>query len=879
MKSFVYKGEKAREISFPLGGIGAGCIGLSGNGQLIDVEIFGKPNKGSNANLSHFAIKAEKGDKVLDARVCQGPYLGSRMGAFGRPNFSGYGFGPDRASMMGMPHFEDCEFEGRFPMAQLRLRDHRFPGRLNMTAFNPFIPNKDLDSSLPAAFFCFSIENTTADDLRYTVCFSLSNLLANVGGLHSYHETESGRALLLRIPDVNAGLCMATTCMQGSRQLYWYRGNWFDNLSTFWQDFSAPGPLKDRVYDDEKHGGDVNYSAADVASLSAQVDVPAGQTGEIRFVLSWYVPYMSNYWNPPKAHAHEHHHEEDCECGCEHEHMHGPRNLWRHYYATQFTGALDVAAYSVQNFIDLERETQAFTDTLFSSTLPEEVIEAVSANLAVIKSPTCLRLEDGSLYGFEGCHIDAGSCEGSCTHVWSYTYALPFLFPALERSMRQNEYIYSVLPSGAMGFRLMLPLGREATDFRPCVDGQFGTVMRVYREFKLCGNLDWLKSLWPMVKKTIEYAWSEENYDRWDPNKDGILEGRQHHTLDMELFGPNAWLSGMYLGALRAGAEMARLVGDEEAAAEYEAIFASGKKKLNEELFNGRYFIQKIDLHDKGELEGYTQGKGLVGGTAVEAYWNDERGEIKYQIGEGCSIDQMLGQWHADLIGLGDIFDEDKVKTALENLYKNNFMERAADYMNPCRLYCLDDEAGLRICAWPEGTQRPLIGAPYSEETMHGFEYAAASHMILHGLEKEGLNCVRAVRDRYDGRLRNPWNEMECGSNYARSMASFALLLMYSSFMYDLYEGRLGFAPLHPQGFRCLWSVDGAWGFVSYEEKGVRIRIEDGALRLKSLRFVGCAGLPKTLLVDGEKVDFALDSGEIVCGERFCAEKEIYAGF
>ena len=220
-------------------------------------------------------------------------------------------------------------------------------------------------------------------------------------------------------------------------------------------------------------------------------------------------------------------------------------------------------------------------------------------------------------------------------------------------------------------------------------------------------------------------------------------------------------------------------------------------------------------------------------------------------------------------------FDEDKTASALRSIYRYNFMEHAGDFMNPCRLYCLDEESGLRICVWPEGRRRPFIGAPYSEETMHGFEYAAASMMIRHGMEEEGLRCVKAVRDRYDGRYRNPWNEFECGSNYARSMASFALLLVYSGLSYDLYEQRLGFAPLHPKDFACLWSLEGAWGQVRYGEGSVSIRLMDGALRLKRLD-LNLEGLrPKTLLVDGQSLAFRAEEGALLCSEAFTAKREI----
>ena len=78
------------------------------------------------------------------------------------------------------------------------------------------------------------------------------------------------------------------------------------------------------------------------------------------------------------------------------------------------------------------------------------------------------------------------------------------------------------------------------------------------------------------------------------------------------------------------------------------------------------------------------------------------------------------------------------------------------DAYNPCRIYCLNDEGGLVICAWPEGAKKPVIPAPYSQETMNGFEYAAAIHMIMTGLVDEGMTCVAAIRRRYDGERRNP---------------------------------------------------------------------------------------------------------------------------
>ena len=243
-------------------------------------------------------------------------------------------------------------------------------------------------------------------------------------------------------------------------------------------------------------------------------------------------------------------------------------------------------------------------------------------------------------------------------------------------------------------------------------------------------------------------------------------------------------------------------------------------------------------------VEAFAKEEVLVqGGNTMTAYWNEEHQEIKYQIGEGSSIDQLLGQWHASLYGLGDLLDPENVKKASAAIYKYNYIPVMGDVYNPCRIYCLNDEGGLVICAWPQGTYKPLIPAPYSQETMNGFEYSAAIHMIMNGLVEEGMTCIEAIRKRYDGERRNPWNEFECGSNYARSMASYALLNAFSGFEFDLTQGLMGFAPIAnkqsskgEQGFRSFWSLDSGWGEVEVTNQGMEVRVLYGHLDVQNVK-------------------------------------------
>ena len=214
-----------------------------------------------------------------------------------------------------------------------------------------------------------------------------------------------------------------------------------------------------------------------------------------------------------------------------------------------FRDSMDTAAYALKNWDSLYGRTLRFKEALFQTTLDKTILDAVSATMSVLKTATVLRLEDGSFYGWEGVHEEAGSCEGTCQHVWNYAYALCFLFPELERSIRDLEFKYSTYENGWMVFRMKLPLGSPKGTFRACLDGQMGSVIKCNREWKISGDDEWLKQNWNNITKILAYAWSEENPDEWDRNKDGVLEGRQHHTLDMELFGPSSWLQSMYLAS------------------------------------------------------------------------------------------------------------------------------------------------------------------------------------------------------------------------------------------------------------------------------------------------------------------------------------------
>ena len=840
------KYKNTKKLAFPLGGIGTGCISLAGNGELNDWEIFNRPNKDTRNGYSHFAIKAT-GKNGSVTKVLQGDTNEDLTGIRHPDMPGGFDFGPRVNTMAGFPHFRSVEFDGAFPMAKLLFCDEDFPANVRLYAFNPFIPHDAFNSSLPAAFFIWEIENTTDSDMEYSVAFSVQN----PAGCSQNIKLENGYLLTHGSKSSNElGYCDLTVMTDADDvavQANWYRGKWQDGVTTYWKDLSQHARMPQRSYP--------TPAQSDHAAVVAYATVKAGERKRFRFVLAWNAPLQYNYWSPQLD-------------------ENGNHITWKNYYATQFKDSKETAQYALSKFDELFEKTQRFTEALHNSSLPDFVIDAVSANLSVLKSPTVLRLEDGSLWGWEGVHDRSGLCEGSCQHVWNYAYALPFLFPELERSLREITMEYGMDHRGSTTFRVPLPLGKKPSKYFACVDGQMGEVIKCYREWKISGDTAWLRKHKDAIFAMLEFAWSKENPHEWDLNHDGVMDGRQHNTLDIELFSANSWLQGFYLLALDCGAKMADALGETARAEEYRQLYASGKAWTNEHLFNGEYFCQIPNLTDKARIEHFAKRgdnpelieEAWQAPHLVDYYWNDEAGQIKYQIGEGCIIDQMLADWHGAIIGADDVFEKEKKHTALRSLYKYNFKSSMRNVVNPFRNFAINDEAGTIICSYPEHKVTPAIPILYEGETMTGFEYALAGLMLSQGFIAEGESIVKAVRDRYDGLKRNPWSEIECGHHYARTMASYSLLLIYSGFSFDMPDQHIGFKPINKGDGAYFWSVKSSYGTMSFNGKKHTLSVIGEKITLSSF---GLRDNSKvlTLRIDGKDIAFSQKDDVLIFNE------------
>ncbi len=493
------------------------------------------------------------------------------------------------------------------------------------------------------------------------------------------------------------------------------------------------------------------------------------------------------------------------------------------YYTTQYTDAWDVISSKVKELPELEQKTIDFVSAFVNSDIPEVIKEAALFNLSTLRSQTVFRTPDGKMFGWEGCMDNVGSCWGSCTHVWNYEQATPFLFGELARTMRDVEFNHALHENGLMSFRVDLPLDKAKRSGIAAADGQMGTIMKFYRDWQLSGDMEFLQNNWTNIKSALAFSWVENG---WDANRDGVMEGCQHNTMDVEYFGPNPQMQLWYLGALKTAQKMAIAMNDLPFADTCEELYNKGSNWTDEHLFNGEYYEQLvIPPKSKDSIApGLTAG---MGGFNFQ--------EPQYQLAQGCLVDQLVGQYFAHVCNLGYLVKPENVKKTLESIMKYNYKNSMNDHFNNMRSYALGNESSLLMASWPKG--RPSIPFPYFSEVMTGFEYTAAIGMLYENMEEDGLLCIENIRKRYDGSKRNPFDEAECGHHYARAMASWAGVLAETGFFYSGVDKTMTFTS---KSGRYFWSNGYAWGtceiLTSNQKARLELEVLHGNLELKKVQ-------------------------------------------
>lgn len=770
--------ETATQAAFLLGGIGTGNFSVGSRGEFRDWEIFNWPGKGNFMPFTFFAVRTEDEDGEVRVAVAEAEIAGPHAKSHGYFN----------GELAGLPRFKTSRMWSEYPFVYVELESPEMPVSVVLEAFTPFIPLHAEDSGIPAAVLRYHVRNVSGKPLRVSVVGSAANALGFegydvfgnlklAGDVSNTLRKDAGIEGLWFTNDQAAEseafgtMAFASTASDAEHRPEWLQGQWTDNAQDFWDDFVTDGHVdaeREATGTGSELGNFYDFSylrlREKVGSICISRELGADQTESFEFVLAWHIPNRPKGWVEVDAELEKY--------------AAGGYSTIRNHYVLRYGDAWDVLSDVVRRLPQLEQGSRAFTESLYSSTLPPAVVDAVANNLTVIRSHTCFWLEDGNFYGWEGIRDYVGCGTGNVNHVWNYAVAIAYLFPELERTMRVMEFELEIGEDGALPFRSKQSLGDERWEMVPAADGHLGSIIRACREWRLSDDREYLERIWPGIVKSMDFA-----LEHWDGDGDLVPDTQQSNTYDIEFYGANGMMGLMMVGALRACAEMASDLGHVDLARRYADQAETSAHNLEELCWNGEFLVQDVEDVD----------------------------EHRYQFGLGCHSDQLLGQFIANSASLGPLIDHEKIRKALVSIAVNNRVGTMRDIHTVQRVYALNDEPGLVLCTWPNGG-RPRFPFGYSDEVWTGVEYQVASTLAFEGETELATAIVEDTRSRQDGFLRSPWSENEAGHHYSRSLASYGLLTAFSGFEVDLPRGIVRFAPRVNGPFRSFWCHGKGWG-------------------------------------------------------------------
>jgi uncharacterized protein (DUF608 family) len=850
-----YSGQNLRKVALPIGGIGTGTVSVGGKGDLKDWEVLNRPGKGFQPQYSFFCIRTAVPGGEPKLKILEGPIDPSEYeGSFGT-----------RASHHGLPRFRECRFEAAYPLGQVVLDDADFPVDVRLKAFNPFIPTDISTSSIPMASLRYIVRNKTSAPLEVSIAGNLQNFIGEDGSFSRYvpNDAHPYREGFEQFDNFNTYLVgenvkgifldsrgvpkeserygtLALAILNGEDVTYretWANYSWGDALLEMWDDFAEDGKLSnlnsqsDAVSDEANSKPKPFEMPLPAASVADFRILQPGEIAEFEFLITWSFPNRLAWLSTDAGDTSQAPYSAD---------------VVGNHYSTLYKDAWDVIIQHKDRLPKYETDTLKFVRAVCDADMPEVIKESALFNLSTLRSQTLFRITDGHYFAWEGVGDRNGSCHGSCTHVWNYEQATAHLFGAMAMDMRETEFTEAMHPNGLMSFRIGLPLEKYGNLWDvAAADGQMGAIMKLFREWRLSGDTQWMRKLLPAAKSAMEFCWIPGG---WDADQDGVMEGAQHNTMDVEYFGPNPQMGLWYLGALKAIAEMAMAVGDKEFADKCTKLFSSGSAWIDMNLFNGEYYEQKIIPPKLASA--------VAKGLRHESAGATDMSDPDFQIGKGCLVDQLVGQFLSNVCGLGYLVDADKQRVTLESIYKYNNRNEFYSQFNHMRNYVLGDEEGLLMASYPHGG-RPKRPFPYFNEVMTGFEYTAAIGMIYEGLAEKGTQVIENIRSRYDGYKRNPFNEAECGYHYARAMASWGALLAWTGQQYDARNGFLTFTSTTSK--QIPWFTGFGWGTIEQRGDKLHLIVNAGQIYLTHIGVNGSAvkALPNSgNFAAGQEIEF-----------------------
>ncbi|UOY04946.1 GH116 family glycosyl hydrolase [Muricauda sp. SCSIO 64092] len=794
----IYSNEGSEYIGMPVGGICTGNVYLSGDGRLWDWDIF---------NTTELVYGGSGGDKF---------YRAPMKSTDRKKHHLEQGFairttvkGKSQVRTLDQKGFEHITFRGEYPIGKVIYQDKNAPVSVKLEAFSPFIPTDDVNSGLPAVVMEYEITNTT----KRTITLEIGGWLQNVVNHYSSNKQKGQLVNTVHKEDSFIRLSAGSEGENFEDLPDW--GSMALTLESKGKGNANVGKFKAKDLSQVFESGETKAGATNgeqlLGTISTSFTLAKRESKKVRFIISWYFPNIHRL-NTFRA----------------------PETLWadygslRHFYSKFFKNADGVADYILKNR-ELIENTKLWNKTWYDSSLPVSFLDRTFVNVSTLATTSSARFtsknllvpyNEGRFYAFEGAYLGFGTC----THVFHYEQAMGRVFPKLARDLREKVDLGLSFDKdrGIIRYRGEFSKFGHHDGRGHAIDGHAGTILRIYREHLMAPDYGFLEYNWPKIKLAIQAMIDQDKEKTGEA--DGILEGIQYNTLDKIWYGKISWISGLYAAVLKAGSEMAIEVEDEAFAMECTQVAALAKKNISSELFNGEYFIQKVDPGDP----------------------------LAVNSNQGCHSDQLLGQYWASQVGLGDVLEKDKIISALKSIYKYNYVENYGKYLDTAivkvkRHYAQSDEPGLIMCTFPKGgakasygnarTRWDMLAVGYFSEVWTAQEHQVAANMIDYGMLDEALTLQNAVNHRYAPQKRNPYNEIEYGNHYTRAMSGYAPFVSASGFYFHGPKGIIGFDPkIGSENFKSAFIVAEGWG--SYRQqadqdvKTAEIELKYGQLKV-----------------------------------------------
>ena len=776
--------NELRYIGMPVGGICCGTVYVGGDGRLWLWDIFnqnqfGVITKVLPVELESFnrkEIDNGQGSLYLEPLTETSP-MQQGFALLIKQNETTI------LKRLQQDDWDEVTFEATYPVATIKYIDTHLPLEVSVKAFSPFIPGNAKDSGMPGTIQSISLKNSSKEPIDVEIIGWLENkLLYNTEKKYpdctrknKVEENTYCKGIALQCDTIDQELKKAPD----------YGNMFFSTLS------KNALFIKDVNTSKEKYAYKIKdlvkgNSNSPIAGIIKNTRLNPDQETTLDFVISWYTPNIDFYYN-----------------GANKGMTVTGANF--HYYTTHFGSAISVGEYIAQNYKRLKGVTLLWKKTWYDSTLPWWFLERTFLNISAIATSSTHRFQSGRYYAWEG----IGCCHGNCTHVYQYAHAVSRIFPELERDTRERVDL-GIGYDDATG---MIRIRGEKTG--PSIDGQAGTVLRIYREHQMSSDYSFLRNYWPKIKKAVIFVMEQ------DKNKDGMEDTPMENTLDALWHGEISWIVGLCIAAVKAGQFMAEEMNDADFAAECKQYVDKGTKNMETYLFNGEYFIHRPDP--------------AVGKKEIGSF-------------NTCHIDQVYGQSWAWQVNLGRILDKEKTMSALHALWKYNYMPDVGPYIKKHpggRFYAVAGDGGMIMNTNPGNDTNPYGNAKawqvgYFSECMSGFEHQVAAHMMAEGMAEESLVLTRSIHDRYHAYKRNPFNEIECSDHYGRAMASYGTFISACGFTYHGPKGYIGFAPrLTPENFKAPFTVAEGWGTYSQQRDensfAAQLQIKHGRLTITKL--------------------------------------------